>query len=370
MQRWQLSKISGRIVPLLVLSLSATLLPSCLTSQPPKPFSSEALPSEAIAEISEIRSYPVRVKYLNSSVAKPATVGIPLKVDETVSTDENSTAQVSLRNGAIVRIGGKSSLTLKPKNQVEFTSGRLLTWAEGENKATTKVLTNFGEISTDNGTVYIEIPTKVAEDRRVIALDGKVTILLKASSQTLTLNKGEEVTVKADGKASEPKRIEKESIDKRLANNNLIFGFSTQLTNLNQIVAEFGISAAAKAASTIEFRRSELPKLPKESNQKKVTYTSGSANSDRNEPRNDRPEKKRETKPNEPDRKQEEPTAARDNQNTPEPATPVANPDVVPVQNPVTNNPVSPEPPPQPVPIEPPPPPIQPEIAAPEPPSR
>ncbi|PZU92872.1 MAG: hypothetical protein DCE90_17615 [Pseudanabaena sp.] len=372
MQLWQLSKISrlisGRIGLLLVLSLSVTLLPSCLSSPPPKPFSSEALPTEAIAEISEIRSYPVRVKYLNSSVARPATVGIPLKVDETISTDENSTAQVSLRNGAIVRIGGKSSLTLKPQNQVEFISGRLLTWAEGEKKATARILTNFGEVFSENGTVYIDIPVKAAEERLIIALDGKVNVLLKASSETLILNKGEEVTVKADGTASKPKRIEKENIDKRLANNNLIFGFSTQLSNLNQIAAEFGITASVKAASTIEFRRSDLPKLPTDNNQKKITYTSGSVNKERETPRNDRPVDRRDSKPEEPERKPEEPTAARNNQGSPEPTTPVPSPDIVPVvENPTTSEPVSPEPPPQPVPIEPPPPPVQPEIAAPEP---
>ncbi|HBC41651.1 MAG TPA: hypothetical protein DCZ88_07110, partial [Pseudanabaena sp.] len=63
------------------------MLPSCTISQPEKPFSSEVLPTEAIAEISEIRSYPVRVKYVNSTTARPATVGVALKVNESVSTD-------------------------------------------------------------------------------------------------------------------------------------------------------------------------------------------------------------------------------------------------------------------------------------------
>ncbi|MFM7887907.1 MAG: hypothetical protein ACKPCM_14730, partial [Pseudanabaena sp.] len=130
MQRWQLLKISRhlfkRYVPLLVLFLTATTLPSCTISQPAKPFSSEALPTEVIAEITEIRSYPVRIKYINSTTARPANVGVPLKVNESVSTDESSTAQITLKTGTIFRIGGAANLTLRPQNQVEIESGQLV----------------------------------------------------------------------------------------------------------------------------------------------------------------------------------------------------------------------------------------------------
>ncbi|NUN64782.1 hypothetical protein HCU40_08460 [Pseudanabaena biceps] len=340
-----------------------------MSNQPAKPFSSETIPTEAIAEISEIRSYPVRVKYLNASVTRPATVGVSLKVNESISTEETSTAQVSLRNGTIIRIGGKSSLTLKPQNLVEFTAGRLVAGYGTEVKATAKVQTPFGEISSD-GAVYIEIPAKAAEERHVIALDGTTTVLLKGSTTALTLNKGEEIRIKADGKASEPKRIDKESIDKRIANNNLLFGFNTPLANLNQIASEFGISATVKEAKTIEFRRSDVPKLPKENNQKKITYTSGTASNDREERRD-----------NSSDRRPEEPKAARSVSTEPKqppsnPAPPIETPQPAtpqPVEPPpVTTNPPRdvPPTPAQPIPIEPPPAPVQPEIAAPEPPPK
>jgi hypothetical protein len=373
MQRWQLSKISRQILPLLILSLATVVLPSCTNNQPPKPFSSEALPTEAIAEISEIRSYPVRVKYINSTSARPATVGVPLKVNESVSTEDSSTVQVTLHSGAIIRIGGKSILTLKPQNQVEFTSGRLVAWAASDRKAPAQVQTPFGEISSNDGTVYLEIPEKAAEDRRVIALDGTVTVLLKSTSEIVTLGKGEEISIKADGKATAPKRIDKESISKRIANNSLIFGFSTQLASLPQITSEFGVSASVKEASTIEFRRSDLPKPSENANRNKVTYTSGAANSDRNDRREDPPERRR-----------DEPTAARtEPTTTPEarPTNPSPNATAEPVPprgteptpvttNPVTTSPVATpiEPPPQqPAPLEPPPQPVQPEIPAPAP---
>jgi hypothetical protein len=366
MQRWQLSKISGQILPLLFLSLVAVGLPSCTGNQPPKPFSSEALPTEAIAEISEIRSFPVRVKYINATSTRPATIGVPLKVNESVSTEDTSTAQVTLRSGAIIRIGGKSTLTLKPQNQVEFTSGRLVAWAAKDLKSPAQVQTPFGEISSNDGTVYLEIPEKASEERRVIALDGTVTVLLKSTSEIVTLGKGEEIRIKADGKASAPKRLDKESIEKRIANNSLIFGFSSQLASLPQITSEFGVTASFKEAKTIEFRRSELPKTPANNNPNKVTATSVPANSDRNDRREDLP-----------DNKQRDQTAAK---NDP-PATPEVKPTTPPPANnppePVRSNTPAPTPvnttvatpvePPQPAPLEPPPQPVQPEIPAPAP---
>ncbi|MBD2175484.1 FecR domain-containing protein [Pseudanabaena sp. FACHB-1998] len=377
MQRWQLSKIfgrtlgqisgkiSGRILLLLGLSLTALSLPSCTINQPPKPFSSEALPTEAIAEISEIRSYPVRVKYINSSSARPATVGVPLKVNESVSTEDQSTAQVTLRSGTIIRIGGNAKLTLKPQNQVEFASGRLVAWAASDRKAPAQIKTTFGEISSNDGTLYLEIPEKAAEDRRIMALDGTVTVLLKSTSEIVTIGKGEEIKIKADGKATAPKRIDKESIDKRIANNSLIFGFNNQLASLPQITSEFGVTATVKEASTIQFRRSDLPTKPaNDANKPKVTYTSGSANNDRREeqssPRREEQAAAKNTEPA-PSAKPAEPTPV-------DPKSPTTPPPSEP--SPVTTNtppkPIEPVAP-QPVPLEPPPQPVQPEIPAPEP---
>ena len=368
MQLWQLIKISGRFLPLLVLLLTALALPSCTTNQPAKPFSSESLPTEAIAEISEIRSFPVRVKYINSKSARPASVGVPLKADESVSTEENSTAQLTLRNGSIIRIGGNSNLTLKLQNKVEFTSGRLVAWAASDRKATAQIQTPFGEISSNDGTIYLEIPAKASEDRRIIALTGTVTVLLKGTAGIVTIGKGEEIVIKANGKASAPKRIDKESIDKRIANNSLLFGFNTQLASLSQITSEFGVSSTVKEASTVQFRRSDLPSKPSEVNESdRVTYTSGSANNDqREQPVNRRYEEPAAAKT-------AEPVSAPKNPTEPIPSAtfaPVTAPPtaIEPKPNNPTAIPIEPAPL-QPVPLEPPPQPVQPEIPAPAPPS-
>ncbi len=369
MQRLQLFKISwhlfGRYAPILIVFLAAVMLPSCMANQPAKPFSTEALPTEAIAEISEIRSYPVRVKYINATASRPATVGVPLKVNESVRTEDSSTAQVTLRSGVIIRIGGTSILPLKRRNQVEVTSGRLVAWAAKGSKAPAQVQTPFGEISSNDGTIYLEIPDKAAEDRRVIALDGTVTVLLKSTSEIVTIGKGEEISIKANGKATAPKRLDKESISKHIANNALIFGFSNQLASLPQITAEFGVTGSFKDASTIEFRRSDLPKLSENKPANKVTYSSGAANSDRPDQREQPVQRKREDPKA---TKTLEPAAT----NTTKSTSPAPNESLPPRENetPVTANPVATpiEPPPQqPAPLEPPPQPVQPEISAPTP---
>jgi hypothetical protein len=374
MQIWQLLKTSrhffGHYVPLLVLFSASMMLPSCSSNQPAKPFSSEALPTEAIAEISEIRSYPVRVKYINATSARPATVGVPLKVNESVSTEDSSTAQVTLKNGAIIRIGGNSNLTLKTQSQVEITSGRMVAWAAKDRKAPAQIKTPFGEISSNDGTIYLEIPPKAADDRRIIALDGTLTVLLKSTSEIVTVGKGEEIRIKADGKATAPKRIDKENIDKNIANNSLLFGFSSQLASLPQITAEFGVAATVKEANKIQFRRSDLPSKPNEnSNQNKVTYTSGAANNDR---RDDQGDRRREdttaAKGNEP------PVVTKPIETAPATTTaPISTPPATSEPTPITNNPApQPQPltpaPQQPAPLEPPPQPVQPEILSPEPP--
>jgi len=381
MQYWQFlrisSKTSGRFLTVLLLSLTPIALNSCAINQPPKPFSSEALPTEAIAEISEIRSYPVRVKYLNATSAKPASVGGPLKVDESVSTEDSSTAQLTMRNGVIFRIGGVSNLKIKPQNQVEFTSGKLVAWSASDRKAASQIQTPFGEISSNGGTIYLEIPPKAAEDRRVIALDGTVTVLLKQSSSIVTIGKGEEIRIKADGKATAPTRLDKEGIETRIANNNLIFGFSSQLASLNQIIAEFGVTSTVKEASSLKFRRSDLPTKPTEASKPpKINYTSGSPTNDKSD-KNDKSDRNDRFEPPV-ERRRDEPTAAKNSEpptpaKTGEPspantANPANNPDPRPVTTNPIATPVEPARPSQPAPLEPPPQPVQPEIAAPEPP--
>ena len=386
MQRWQFLRISSKItmrflpvrfLSLLLLSLTPVALNSCAISQPTKPFSSEALPTEAIAEISEVRSFPVRVKYLNATSAKPASVGGPLKVDESVSTEDSSTAQLAMRNGVIFRIGGVSNLKIKPQNQVEFTSGKLVAWSASDRKAPAQIQTPFGEISSNGGTIYLEIPPKAAEDRRIIALDGTVTVLLKQSSSIVTIGKGEEIRIKADGKATAPARVDKETIEKRIANNNLIFGFSSQLASLNQIIAEFGVTSTVKEASTLQFRRSDLPTKPTEASKPpKINYTSGAAANDKSD-KNDKSDRNDRYEPPV-ERRREDPTAARNAEPTapektsePSPANTAA-PNNPPDPRPIPTNPVAAPVEParstQPAPLEPPPQPVQPEIPAPEPP--
>ncbi|MDX2255723.1 MAG: FecR domain-containing protein [Pseudanabaenaceae cyanobacterium bins.39] len=364
MQLRHLSHLSKHFVPIAILTTLG--LVGCITSQPPKPFSSETSPTEAIAEISEIRSYPVRVRYTNTSSYTIATVGTPLKVNESVRTEDNSSAQINLQNGGIMRIGGSASLTLKPQNQVEIKNGKLVAWASGDQKSPTQIKTPFGEISTNNGTVYLEIPDQAATERRIISLDGTANLRLQKSSKLISLNKGEEILIKADGNASEPKAITKEVINKYIANNTLLFGFSNQLASLAAITTEFGVTATIKEANTIEFRRSDLPTQTNRNNNKpnlNSTATTNTVTNTNREQKNQAIEQPSETPQDNPKPQATSPETPQPKPVEPTPTNPPASsPPSNPTSEPVAPSPL-PNPPPQPAPLEPPPAPVQPEIA-------
>jgi hypothetical protein len=198
-----------------------------------------------------------------------------------------------------------------------------------------------------------------------------VTVLLKASAKVISLNQGDEIRIKANGSTTEPKRIDKETIDKRIANNSLLFGFSNQLASISRISTEFGVQNLVKEANKIEFRRTDLPSRPNSNTNtaannadrpaEQPTASSRFNDSDRRDA--PAPETARQNDP---------PAAANVPPAPQQPASPNS-PPVTPVEPaPVTSSPepiAQPvEPPPaQPAPIDPPPAPVQPEVPAPAP---
>ncbi len=246
----------------------------CATNLPPKPFSSEVVPTDSIAEISEIRNFPVRVRYLNGKTDRPVNVGAVIRPGERISTDENSVAQVTLKDGSLFRLGGQGGLTLQPKNVVVVEQGKLVVWKNPEQKQPLQINTNFGEITTEDSTFYLEIHTKSSESSRLMALNGSVTLKPKSGKETITLKKGQEVVIQNNGTVGAAKDVDKETIDKRIAGNVLLFGFSSPLASQPKIEADFGITVAMREANTIRFRRADIPNFkPDPSASKSATTT-------------------------------------------------------------------------------------------------
>jgi hypothetical protein len=261
------------LIALCLCSVPLIGLAACTANLPPKPFSSEVLPTDSIAEVSEIRNFPVRVRYLNGKTERPVNVGAVLKPGERISTDENSVAQVTLKDGSLLRIGGQGGLTLQPKNVALVEQGKLVVWKNPEQKQPLQINTAFGEITTEDSTFYLEIPSKPTESSRLIALSGSVTLKPKSGKETITLKKGQEVVIQSNGTASAAKEVDKETIDKRIAGNVLLFGFSSPLASQSKIETDFGITVAMREANTIKFRRADIPSFTADPNASKTAAT-------------------------------------------------------------------------------------------------
>lgn len=353
-----------RLVSLFCLSLGLVAVPGCFAPPPSKPFSSEVVPTDNLAEISEIRDFSVWVRFLNSSEDRTASVGTTLKAGETVRTEGTSRAQIVLNSGVIVRVAGDATLTINPKNQLNLNKGRLLAWVASSQNLTAEIQTPFGSVSSSDGTFYVDIPKESSKQRQILALNGTVTVKLSRSSDTLTLKAGEELTVMPDGTPSTPKPLAKEDIEKRLAGNPLLFGFNTRLASQADIETTFKISSGIKEAEAVKFKRSDISKIKPELNPASQS-TGSNRDADKNNTSTRSNDSQNSNPQNPAPRPTQEPTAAARDPvapatSTPAPTSPVATP----VASPVTStNPTNTAPPPTTVqPLDPPPLPIQPEI--------
>jgi hypothetical protein len=341
-------------------------LPGCFAPPPTKPFSSEVVPTDKLAEISEVRDFSVTVRFLNSTEDRTASVGTNLKAGETVRTEGNSRAQLALNSGVIVRVGGDAALTINPKNQLNLDKGRLLTWVTQSQNLTAEIQTPFGSVSSSDGTFYIDIPKESSQARQILALNGTVTVKLLRSPDPINLKAGEELIVSPDGTASKPKLVAREDIEKRLAGNPLIFGFNTRLASQSDIESTFKISSGIKEAEAIKFKRSDISKIKPELNPaaKSTASNRDADRSDRNDSSSRRNDSQntntQNTKPT-----QEPTTASREPATPPVPAVPATpQPSAPPVATPVTSTTPDTSAPtlPNVQPLDPPPLPIQPEI--------
>ncbi len=231
-----------RLLPLFCLSSTLAVLPACNFGSPAKPFSAEVNPTESIAKITEVKSRPVWIRFLNSSNDNSASVGMLVKPGEGIRTEESSRAQIHLLSGAVVRVEGESSLVISDKDLVTLDKGQLLAWSAPSQTTSTQIKTPFGKISVKNTTVYIDIPKDASKDKHILALQGNVEVLLNSGSEPIKLKPGQELTIKANGTAATPLTLDTAAVEKKLAKSNLIYGFNSRLESLAAIESQLKIS--------------------------------------------------------------------------------------------------------------------------------
>lgn len=240
-------------------ALVGFVLASCGHNPPPKPFSWEVSPTEAVAQMDEIRDRPVLIRFLNSTSESPAQIGTVLRAGESVRTEAKAMTQVAMKNGAVVRIGEKSAFTLKSSGQVSADSGYLLVAARLENgKPLTKpieVQTPFGAIDSANAVFHLEIPTQPNKNRTVFVLEGTLTTKLR-SGKSIILKKGDELQIKPDGTGAKTLRPTQAELESRFAKSDLLFGFATRFAG--QSLWEGQLKVARREIGTVRYRPEDL----------------------------------------------------------------------------------------------------------------
>ncbi len=234
--------------------LACLWLGGCVVGYPPKPFSSEVPPTEAIAQVDEIPSRPVWVRFLNGKTERTAQLGTWLRVGESLRTEGTATVQIVLNSGAIARISGNSSLVLN--SLLQANSGYFLVSAMQEDgrqgQQDTQVQTPFGVISTGNGAFYLEIPQATNQKHRILALHGNIKVKLSRTGKEIALQKGEELLIASDGSAGNPQRPTQGELESHFAKSDLFFGFSTKF--VGQSFWEKQLKVARRAPEQVKFR--------------------------------------------------------------------------------------------------------------------
>lgn len=339
-----------RLLSLVCLSSSLAVLPACNFSGPAKPFSSEVNPADSVAKITEVKSRPVWIRFLNTDSDQSATVGIAVKPGEAIRTEDSARAQIHLLNGDLVRVEGESLLTIAQKDTVNFEQGQLLAWSASKQTSPTQIKTPFGIISVSNTTVFVSIPKDASKDRQILALQDNVEIKLNSGSVPIKLKTGQELTIKSDGTISTPKNLEVAEVEKKLGKSKLLYGFDSRLESLAAIESRYTVSSSTTEADKVTYTRQKKAPAPTNTQARNTPQEAPAPDYERPRERSYEPPKRDPEPPPQttranPDPRQADPLAL---PSRTEPAPRVAEPPPQPVQ-------------PEVLPLEPPPLPVQPE---------
>ena len=163
----------------------------------PSPIVGAATPSLTQAgKITEIPKQTVWVRQLGSTKETPAREGMGIQVGETIRTENEGKVQIELKNGLAFRIGENSAVTLQPDNQLNLTSGTMITWVVPGQKVPTQIVTPSGVAGIRGTTVYVQIPPDLNQGILFFTWEGKVFVQLKEQKSEMVLKTGDEVTIK------------------------------------------------------------------------------------------------------------------------------------------------------------------------------
>ncbi len=166
-------------------------LPSTTSPSPVEPASAEM----ATATISEIPAQPVWVTLLNATEDIAATEQMGLRVGETVRTQGEASAQINLKNGLALRIGGNSVLTLEPDNRLYLKRGESIAWVKPGRDSPVEIITPDAIAEINGSTVSVRIADSPQAGTELFVWEGTVTLRLPDQSGEVQLQSGETVSI-------------------------------------------------------------------------------------------------------------------------------------------------------------------------------
>jgi hypothetical protein len=215
------------------------MIPACSWGGPPKPFSSEVMPTDAIAEITEIADRPVWIRFLNSNTDNIATIGKNIKLGESIRTEGTALVQITLTSGMVIRMEGDSLLTINDDQKIELTRGQIVVWVPPQSRMNAEIMLT-GAIAkvNKNTTVYLDS----SNVKQIIGLQGTVNVLPIDTSNPIAIKSGQKLIISnRDGANLRPKTLTEKELKTQFNKTKLLSGFNSTLGSQQEIASNLRI---------------------------------------------------------------------------------------------------------------------------------
>ncbi|MEO1209544.1 MAG: FecR domain-containing protein [Cyanobacteria bacterium J06638_20] len=198
--------------------------------------------ADADAVIRDVAAPSVWVRPSVTHEEESAIAGDTLVYGDTIRTQGEGLAEVDLVSGLSFRIGGEAALTLQPDNQLDLQAGQMIVWVEPGKQVPARIVTPVGIAGLRGTTLFISVPEDDTEAVSFLAWEGTIAIQVAEDAEAITLQSGEELSVRPGERdvanlRSRVRRLNRREIRQRRRRSNLLNRFQRSLPTLNEIEA-------------------------------------------------------------------------------------------------------------------------------------
>ncbi len=96
----------------------------------------------------------------------------------------------------VFRLGGNASLTLRPNQTLQLSTGQMITWLEGTPPAPVTIQTPVGAAGIRGTTVFVNIEEDPQAPVEIFAWEGDVTFQPTGATEAMVIRDGEQLLVR------------------------------------------------------------------------------------------------------------------------------------------------------------------------------